>query len=513
MSENNTQHWLWVAFSSELTLLYGCLVYNADPEARVPNDGKYNALKLDNTKVKIIEALIDDNEAQLIVNALREQCVLDVSGQNGPCIAVGGSRHRLADGFGRRARPMETYAGAELPKLSDKGWLQLLDFLKNCIGVEFRKSSDRLAAFDVYDFLDPNDNEHHIEFRVDRSGSPKTLSHPTAFILSADGTYVNSCLIHVELELGAELVFSKLVTLKPATSEQITAVPFDRYRISVFDPSGSLIGFQEHSLLLRIDLNLSTMGPTHSINDPLARSSRGLRSEIQDRASKVRTRSTNRTRIGAEVDSAFEVHQTTMRALTHRLIPPSGSDRWFRRGVEDEVGVIAYFNTLLDGARVSAGIIVDPYFGIDTLKRVILRLESLDVDVTVVTSLLANNPETNEPNPDLINELQAVLHDLQNRSIPNAAWRLTVRNLVAGPRQAFHDRYLMLTTHEGEREVYLLSNSLNRMAGKWPFCMSKLEGTAAREAAHYIDGLANGRDISGSTQPMTTFLWPSDDRP
>ncbi|WP_272872373.1 VPA1262 family N-terminal domain-containing protein [Agrobacterium tumefaciens] len=307
------------------------------------------------------------------------------------------------------------------------------------------------------------------------------------------------CSVHVELELGAELVFSKLTALRPAVSETVTAVPFDHYKISVFDPSGMLIQFEEHSLLLRIGLNMSAMGPTLAINDPLTRSAQGLGSELQDRASKVRTRSTNRSMIGAENDTAFEIHRTTMRALTHRLVPPSGSDRWFQRGISEEVGVIAHFNSLLDGARVSAGTIVDPYFGIDTLKRVILRLESLDIDLTVVTSLLTSDPETNEPNPDLLNELQTVLRDLRSDGIPNAARRLTVLNLVDGPRQAFHDRYLLLTPHEGEREVYLLSNSLNRMAGKWPFCISRLEGAAARDAALYIDGLTKGRDISGST--------------
>ena len=101
-----------------------------------------------------------------------------------------------------------------------------------------------------------------------------------------------------------------------------TSVPFDHYKISVFDPSGMLIQFEEHSLLLRIGLNMSAMGPTLAINDPLTRSAQGLGSELQDRASKVRTRSTNRSMIGAENDTAFEIHRTTMRALTHRLVPP-----------------------------------------------------------------------------------------------------------------------------------------------------------------------------------------------
>lgn len=511
MTETERRHWLWVTFTEEMALIYGCLVHSAEPEAAIPESERLKAMQFGDTKVKITQALLKDDEAKMIAAALRTQSTLDLYRQNGPSIALSGSRYRLVAGFGRQARPMETFIGAQQAKLSDDVWHHVLDFLKDVIGVDFRRASDRLGAFDVYDVSATDDDHPRVEFSVERNGLTKGLSYPEEFNLCTNGAIAERCWAHVELELQAEPVFSKLIALQPAASTTVTAVPFDHYKMSVFDPSGMLVQFEEHSLLGRIGLNMSAMGPTLAVNDPLARSAQGLGSELQDRASKVRTRSTSRSVIGAENDTAFEIHRTTMRALMHRLVPPSGSDRWFQRGIVEEVGVITHFNSLLDGARVSAGTIVDPYFGIDTLKRVILRLESLDIDLTVVTSLLTSDPETNEPNPDLLNELQTALRDLRSDGIPNAARRLTVLNLVDGPRQAFHDRYLLLTPHEGEREVYLLSNSLNRMAGKWPFCMSRLEGAAARDAALYIDGLTNGRDISGSTHPKTTFQWPPHD--
>ncbi|TCT01998.1 VPA1262 family N-terminal domain-containing protein [Aquabacter spiritensis] len=508
MTETGRRHWLWVAFSQEL-LLYGCLVHGAGREAAIPKGEQRKAVQFDGTDAEILQTLLDDDEAKLIADAALGQSILDLSRQGGPDIVLSGSRHRLVDGFGRRARPTETYVGVEQATLSDLGWHQVLDFLKDAIGVDFRRASDRLGAFDVYDASDTDDGDPQVEFSVERSDPTQKLSCPEEFTLSANGTIADACSVHVELQLGGEPVFSRLISLRPAVSRTVTAVPFDHYRMSVFDPSGLLIQFEEHPLLLRVGLNMSAMGPNLTINDPLARSAQGLGTELQDRASKVRMRSTSRSLIGAQNDAAFEIHRTTMRALTHRLVPPSGSDRWFQRGIADEVGVIAHFNSLLDGARVSAGTIVDPYFGIDTLKRVISRLESLDVNLTVVTSLRETDPETNDQKLDLLHELETVLRDLRSDGIPNAARRLRLINLIDGPRQAFHDRYLLLTPHEGEREVYLLSNSLNRMAGNWPFCMSRLEGAAAREAVRYIDGLANGRDISGSTQPTTTFQWPS----
>ncbi|PRX08556.1 VPA1262 family N-terminal domain-containing protein [Martelella mediterranea] len=508
MQEIGRRHWLWLAFCNE-KLLYGCLVHGAGPEASIPESEQRKLASFNGTEAEILQALLDDDEAKLIAEAVRAQSILDLTRHGGPSIALSGSRHRLIDGFGRRARPTGTYVSAEQATLSDNGWHQVLKFLKDSIGVDFRVASDRLGAFDIYDAPDADDGDPAVEFGVERADPMQKLSCPEEFTLSANGTIADACSVHVELQLGGEPVFSRLIALRPAASRTVTAVPFDHYRMSVFDPSGLLIQFEEHSLLLRVGLNMSAMGPTLTINDPLARSAQGLGTELQDRASKVRTRSTSRSLIGVQEDAAFEIHRTTMRALMHRLVPPSGSDRWFQRGIADEVGVIAHFNSLLDGARVSAGTIVDPYFGIDTLKRVISRLESLDVDLTVVTSLRETDPETNDQKLDLLDELETVLRDLRSDGIPNVARRLRVLNLVDGPRQAFHDRYLLLTPHEGEREVYLLSNSLNRMAGSWPFCMSRLVGAAAREAARYVDALANGQDISGSAQPTTTFQWPS----
>lgn len=511
MTRTGRRHWLWVAFGIEATLLYGCLVHSAELGAVIPDNEKRKTARFDGTDVEIIQALLDSEEAQQIGDAVRTQSTLDLSRQGGPRIALGGSRHRLADGFGRRSRPMETYVGTVHPPLSDNGWTQALNFLRETIGLDFRRLPDRLGAFDIYDVPEADGGDPPIDFSVERDRSTETLTYPEQFVLRANRTAVDDYAVHVVLELGQEPVFSKLITMHPTATVEVEAVPFDHYRMSVFDRSGMLVQFEEHSLLLHINLNISAMGPTLAINDTLARSAQGLGPELRDSASKVRTRSTSRSKITAESDAAFEANRTKMRALALRLVPPSGSDRWFHRGIAEEVGVIAHLNVLLDGAHVSAGTIVDPYFGIDTLKRVISRLESLDVDLTVVTSLIETDPETNDPNVSLLDELETVLRDLRGSGIPNAARRLRVRNLVDGPRQAFHDRYLLLTPHEGECEVYLLSNSLNRMAGKWPFCMSKLEGAAARDAALYIDGLANGRDISGSTQPTTNFQWPYDD--
>lgn len=478
----------------------------------MPQSAKHTTTVFDETEVEIVQAVLDDSDAAQVADTIQTRSILDLSKHGGPSIALSGLRQRLVDGYGRRRWPTETYVAAEDPQLSDEGWRQAIEFLKGAIGFDFRQAPDRLGAFELFAASQADDDSSLVEFSAQKAETLNSLDYPVEFTVHADGKMDEDHSIHVELELEEESVFSKMMVVRPGESAITQAVPFDHYRMWVFNRSGTLVQFEENSLLLRFGINISSLGNTLTVNDSLTRSTQGLGAEVRNRASKVQPRSTSRSLLGVRNDGAFDVHKTQMRALMRRLAPEAGSDRWFHRGIAHEVGVIAHLNRLLDGGRVSAGTIVDPYFGIDTLKRVVSRLESLDVNLAVVTSLLGTDPETNQSSTNLLEDLQTTLSDLQSDRTPSIIGRLKVLNIVDGPRQAFHDRYLLLTPHEGEREVYILSNSLNRMAGNWPFCMSKLDAAAARDAALYIDGLASGRDISGSTQPTITFQWPSDDR-
>ena len=83
-------------------------------------------------------------------------------------------------------------------------------------------------------------------------------------------------------------------------------------------------------------------------------------------------------------------------------------------------------------------------------------------------------------------------------------------SLVDGTNKAFHDRYLLLYSHDGMAKVYLLSNSLNKVAGDWPFCMSVLATDVGREVQRYIEGLCEGRDIARDKKLTTNLDWRSD---
>ena len=52
-----------------------------------------------------------------------------------------------------------------------------------------------------------------------------------------------------------------------------------------------------------------------------------------------------------------------------------------------------------------------------------------------------------------------------------------------GSRQAFHDRYLCVVDRKGVPTAYLLSNSLSKAAGDWPFAICELN------RSHVVGGL------------------------
>lgn len=510
MTEKGKRHWLWVAFSKDFVLLYGCLVHVAEVWATIPENEERATISVGETNVHIIQFLLDADTARQIAETAYAQSILDLSHKNGPKIELCGSRHRLIDGFGRRCRPTETYVCKAGIQLLDEEWRRAFDLLKDILGVDFRTFPERMGTFEVFDKPEFASVDRWVDFKAEGGMASDTITHPDSFTLRALDMADAHFLVLLELKLGEDLVFSRLFPLKFGQELTVQAVPYSLYRMSVFNKSGELIQFEEYPLFLHMGFNMSMSGPTIALKDQLAHSAQGLGSKMRDRASKVRTRSTSRSSIGVQ-DTAFDVHKARMRALARRLVPPPGKDRWFPRGIAHEVDVIAHLNTMLDGARVCAATIVDPYFGVDTLKRVVTRIKSLDVELTVVTSLASLNPETGENSVSLVSNLKEAIQQLEYIGILNIKRRLRVVNLVDGYSQAFHDRYILLTLHTGEREAYLLSNSLNRMAGNWPFCISKLDSAAARDATLYIDGLANGRDISRSTQPTVTFQWPSGD--
>ena len=219
-----------------------------------------------------------------------------------------------------------------------------------------------------------------------------------------------------------------------------------------------------------------------------------------------------RSRVPSDPD-ALRAHVQAVRQILDDHLGEPSNDRWFPRTFDAQLGVIDHLNRLLDSGETREAVLVDPFFGEEALQRLVLRLTRTGLNLTIVACWGRTDPDTGAPVKGgaaaAVAEGERRLKPLLARIGPQIAPDLKLVNVVTGSgSQAFHDRYLLLHPHSGPFQVFLLSNSINNAAANWPFCMSLLSGQARVEAKHYIDGLAQGRDVTGSTDPKISFKWP-----
>jgi hypothetical protein len=182
-------------------------------------------------------------------------------------------------------------------------------------------------------------------------------------------------------------------------------------------------------------------------------------------------------------------------------------DRWFDRSLDSELGVIRHLIELIRAEGVRSAVLVDPFFGVEAMERLLFRLGPDDVDLTLATSWGQTDPDTavrTRPNVN-VRKLAA----LTDQAKGLVSGKIKIRNLIhRSGAQAFHDRYLLLRRGDGAAVVYLLSNSVNNMAGDWPFVMSALTGKAAVQAELYVESLVNETAVPASANLETNFRWP-----
>lgn len=320
--------------------------------------------------------------------------------------------------------------------------------------------------------------------------------------------------LHLLARRAGEVVADALYSL-PKDQERV-ALPIqrglDRYEAWVFPHAPADRAHHEtQHFVRRIDLNMRALGGGMEIEDRLTNRAQSGGPELVERARSVAHYSPSASSVSGD-DEALADRYHGLKQDWAAVSAPS-DDRWFARGVSEELDVIAHLNDLLDGASVKRAILADPFFGPDAFSRLVTRLQSSGLDLTVVTSWTTTDADNAKPlDPTKSNAVGMNLRRLEAlmaRFGDVVSPRLKVRNVIRGAaEQAFHDRYLWLEHTDGRSSIYLLSNSINAMAAAWPFVMSRLSGAAAQEAETYVKNLALGRDSAADIQLAINFDWP-----
>ncbi|MEQ1714247.1 MAG: VPA1262 family N-terminal domain-containing protein, partial [Hyphomicrobium sp.] len=206
----------------------------------------------------------------------------------------------------------------------------------------------------------------------------------------------------------------------------------DRFEMSIFNADGELLYRDGAPFIREVQFTMGLQGRKVQLDDDLARKANAQKKKDERPHGHVTSVTHERSRSTyAPVNENRERHRLRMTELRQRCFPAASHDKWFSRSLDDELGVIAHFDKLLNGGPISAAVLVDPFFSDDALVRLVLRLSSTDVKVTVVTSWTSSNPDTGRPlatSETPVTKLEALLRSTS----PIVNPRLSVINLANG---------------------------------------------------------------------------------
>jgi Type I restriction modification DNA specificity domain len=184
-------------------------------------------------------------------------------------------------------------------------------------------------------------------------------------------------------------------------------------------------------------------------------------------------------------------------------------NRWFEPGAESQIAVIRWIKTKLEKPGISRAYLADPFLGSEALQRVIARQGNEKITLTILVSPRGINPDADtvdeKDSGDHLGKLVATANEWSDR----LCGQISIIHIRRGDgaKQAFHDRYLSVVDQQGVPAVYLLSNSLSKAAGDWPFAICELDRVTSWQVHHYILRLIEGNHSDRDLRPET--IWQS----
>jgi len=516
--------WVWVSWLSkedgDRHFLYGCCA----PIRRSPGWKKpvCSVSLPGGGHMEYQQEIVSSDQINSVLSGLESghlqpDLVFDVS----PSVEIKNKRTFLSDDLGHKR--IRTDVHHSLPSLDevfgagrDQAIKVVLENLKFELNANFDgPHAGRLGAFEVkhlHSWL--NEPAPVLVDLVRHDETERGQTDRSVFQASRAPAYSHSeHRVHLVCKSGQELIGDQLITLaagEERSADIVLSESADAYEYWWFDEAGRVIAHEDANFISKFGLNMQVGGRVIEIKDKLSERVSQTDKSLGGKISEVQAHSTTRSNIDWRGHKEVRQFEQDMKNLTGQLFPKPYQDMFFEKGVRNEIKVIEHFVGLVDAARVKKAILVDPFFSPEALLRLIARIKSTDMQLTIISSLAKVDADTGEVIKPTEDPQRLLMQALQSvRGIVNP--RVRVLNLQHKNDQAFHDRYLLLYPHEGLPEVYLLSNSINKMSGNWPFCMSLLVADVAIKVQEYIEGLECGEDVSGCTSPEVSFEWPAND--
>ena len=378
--------------------------------------------------------------------------------------------------------------------------IALLEQMAQLSGLPFDGAyAERMRCFEVI-LPTAGPGTPEVRWRIARGSSGNDSAVVIDVIASVPST------IHIVLRIEGETIVDRLEQRSAASAPTIniaTATPPDEIEVRVFDTvTGDLLTHRRFIPIFNALVSTTVQGGSARLRDAIARRSPPDR---RDAAADVSRTATETTRLGDTAEAAERVaHAARMRKLVRNAADQRCESEWFPRGIGGELDAIERLRGWAEDPAVDELIIVDPFTSPATVTRLLRRIRE-NMSITVVSSLSTE---------DAVNDLRRAL----DHHAVEFACRLRVVNVVENRGcdaegvkrtggQAFHDRYVIVFRKDGSQSTYVLTNSLNNAAGKWPLVIASLSMDVASRVQAYTRGLLRGVDLAGGLPLEITLEW------
>lgn len=280
--------------------------------------------------------------------------------------------------------------------------------------------------------------------------------------------------------------------------------PLSKYDVSVWDSeNGSLVAHKSVGLVRSIPITMGLAGPRQHI---LSKWTKSLPSNLRERAEKVDRITYQHIHIKPDSFDPWRDAEEHAEHLKKILFPKGTKDKFFENSSESQLGIAHFLNELISDPEVKKAVIIDPFFGVSGLDMLIARLHNPHKSIVVITSCVKDvDPEQSSSVKEY--DSAAALREFCEHHkdlLPNSLEIISLENPSRSDQQ-FHDRYLLLEM-EHEQVVYILSNSLNSAARRFPLTIARLSDSIAPDLVSYLSELKQG-NIKGRPQLQKNVVW------
>jgi hypothetical protein len=317
-------------------------------------------------------------------------------------------------------------------------------------------------------------------------------------------------MLNVTLRNYDELLKSTLIYIAESQLEVRISAPahITDIVIYVFDGSGNLVDQINNQFCQSVDIGLSASGVVDLLPLPFPGAKNSADLEARP---KIVTSSFEAASI-ANRSGGLDILRTQATKICSLIGNRTAvlENIWFERGIDGQLEVIRWIKKKIEQPGVSEAYLVDPFLGSEAFSRVVVRQGNQSAALNIIVSPGRKNPDSDSIDDTEANGVSDYLEKLKSTASSldeKLAGRISIFNIKrgGGAKQAFHDRYICIINNKGVPAVYLLSNSLSKAAGAWPFAISALSQVISWRVYAYILELVRGDQKSNEF--ISELIW------